>query len=139
MSRDGMLLTASERRIEWATLGLGAAAAGLVAARGTAPAALGVAAGAVLAWINFRWLCRAVATLEVLSKQQAGAGKPRVPRGIYARFFGGFALLLAVVCASFFYSLLPGVAVVAGLFTLVAAVLGEAVYQLARDWREKAE
>jgi len=130
---------ASERRIEWATIALGLAAAALVAARGSGPAALGVAAGTALAWLNFRWLRRVVATLELLSKQQAGSEKPRVPRAIYARVFGGFALLLAVVCASFFYSLLPGAAVVAGLFTLVVAVLGECVYQLARGSRVRAE
>jgi len=132
MSRGVATPSAAERRIEWGTIGLGGAAAAVMAARGTGLAALGIAAGTALAWLNFRWLRSVVVTLEVLSKQQAGAEKPQVPRGIYARIFGGFALLLAVVCASFFYSLLPGAAVVAGLFTLVVAVLIECLYQLAR-------
>lgn len=139
MTRDALSPSGWERRIEWGTLGLGAAAAALVAARGTPQAAMGIAAGTVLAWLHFRWLRSVVVTLEAFSKQQAGTEKPRVPRAIYARVFGGFALLLAVVCASFFYSLLPGAAVVAGLFTLVVAVLGECVYQLARDGRVRAE
>jgi hypothetical protein len=139
MSRGAALPSAAERRIEWGTIGLGIVAAAVVLARGTRPAALGIMAGTALAWLNFRWLRGVVVTLEVLSKQQAGAEKPRVPRGIYARFFAGFALLLAVVCASFLYSSLPGAAVVAGLFTLVAAVLIECVYQLARGPRPGAD
>ncbi len=132
MSGDTAPPTAPERRIEWGTIALGAGATLWVAARVSARAAIGVAAGTLLAWINFRWLRSAVLTLEALSKAQAGTEKPNVPSQIYLRFFGAFALLLAAVCASFFYSLFPGAAVVAGLFTLVAAVLLECIYQLAR-------
>lgn len=137
MTREAAPPSASERRIEWGTIALGAAAAVFAAARVTERAALGVAVGTLLAWINFRWLRSAVLTLEALSKAQAGVEKPQVPRRIYVRFFGGFALLLAVVCASFFYSLFPGAAVVAGLFSLVAAVLVECVYLLARGRAER--
>ncbi|HXZ20167.1 MAG TPA: hypothetical protein VEG63_09475 [Candidatus Acidoferrales bacterium] len=139
MSRQAVPLSASERRIEWGTIALGAAAALFAAARMTGRAAFGVAVGTLLAWINFRWLRSAVITLEVLSKAQAGVEKPSVPREVYARFFGAFALLVAVVCASFFYSLFPGAAVVAGLFSLVAAVLVECVYLLARGRGERTD
>lgn len=132
MSRNAVPPSPPERRIEWGTVALGAAAALCIAARGYGRAAIGVSAGAFLAWLNFRWLRSAVLTLEALSKAQAGAEKPRVPSQVYVRFFGAFALLLSAVCASFFYSLFPGAAVVAGLFTLVAAVLLECIYQLAR-------
>jgi hypothetical protein len=131
-------LRGAERRIEWWTLGLGGGAAALAAAGGAWRTAMGIAAGTFLAWIHYRWLRGNVALLETLSIQQAGEEKPRVPRRVSARFKAGYALLIGVLCASFFFSAIPALAVGAGLLSLVAAVMAEGVYQLARGWREGA-
>jgi len=129
----------AERRIEWWTLGLGSGAAAFAAAGAGVRAALGIAVGTLLAWANFRWLRSSVSVLETLSLRQAGEEKPRVPRRVYVRLIAGYALLLAVVCASFFSSVVPAFAVVGGLLSLVAAVIAEGMCQLARGWREHAQ
>jgi len=130
---------AAERRIAVWTLGLGAACSIAAFARVSGRAALGVALGSLLACLNFLWLRVGVERLETLSIQQAGQEKPRLPRGMGGVVIARYALLAAVLCASFFYSLVPPAAVVAGLFTLVAAVVGEGMYSLAHGWEGKPE
>ncbi len=136
MTLDAAYYRCALLRIERWTLGLGGAGALAVTLRGTGRAGAGVAAGTVLAWINFRWLQQGVAVFERLSTQQAEAEKVRIPKRVYIKFFGRYALLLAVLCATFFYSLLPPAAVLAGLFTPAAGVVAEGVHQLTRGRRE---
>jgi len=122
---------ATKRRIErWTLL---AGALGTVAAGSFAGllSAAGVALGAALAWINFRWLKQGLAAFEEVSRQQAGAARVRIPKRVMLRFFARTALILLVLYVSLAYSLLPAWALLAGLFTLVAAVIGESAYQLA--------
>jgi hypothetical protein len=126
---DAAYYRSAQRRIEGWTLGLGALISVTAAMRVTGRAGAGVAAGTALAWLNFRWLKKGIAVLESHSTQPS-PGMTRVPRGVYVRFFGGYALLLAVLYAIFFYSWLPAQAVLAGLFTLVAGIIVEGVYQL---------
>ena len=133
MTGSDAFYRAAERRIEWLTLGLGAAAAVVVAVRWGWRAALGLAVGAALAWLNYRWLKQGVGALVQLSVAQADAPKVRIPRRVYLKSFGRIALLIAVVYAILSRSLLPGAAVLAGLFSLVAAVLVELLYQLFRS------
>ena len=140
MDLDSRVLRGAERRIAGWILGLGAAGSVLAVARGGSRAAVGIALGTVLAWIHFRWLRHSVARLETLATGQAASGvKPQVQRGLRARLLAGYALLLAGVCASFFFSSIPAAAVVTGLLTLVGAVLAECVYQLSRGCRESSE
>jgi len=143
MSTDASWSRGAERRIELFTLGLGAAAALATFARASGRAALGVALGSFVAWLNFRWLKAGVGRLESLSIQEAGRENPHLPRRGGVGFVARYALLAAVLCASFFSSLVPVAAVMAGLFTLVAAVLGEGLYhlfrELARGWGAKPE
>jgi hypothetical protein len=129
----GVDYRAAHWRIERWTLGLGAVASVTALRLTSVRAAFGVGVGSLFAWLHFRWLKRGITVLEAASIGQAPESA-RVPRRVYARFFGGFALLLIVLCAIFFYSLLPAAAVLAGLFTLVAGVLCEGVYQLSRSW-----
>ena len=122
----------AERRIEWLTLGLGATAA-LGAALGYGwRAALGLALGAALAWLNYRWLKQGVDVLARLAAAQAEASRVRVPRRVYVKFFGRFALLILVLYVILSHSWFPAAAVLAGLFALAAAVLAEMVYELVR-------
>jgi hypothetical protein len=130
-----MNYSAAEHRIEWMTLALGLAGAALALARwGSLPAA-GVALGAVLAWLNFRWLKQGVGALVKLSTAQAGEEHPRVPVSIYFKFFGRYALLLAVVYVILSRSLLPVAAVLGGLFAVIAAVMIEVMWELVRPRR----
>jgi len=123
---------AAERRIEYWTLGLGAAAALVTALRWGWRAALGVAIGAVLGWVNYRWLRQGVATLARLATVQAGAPAPRVPKRVYLKFFGRYVLLIGIVYVILSRSWLPAMAVLAGFSTLIAAVVLEVLFQLFR-------
>ncbi len=126
---------AAERRIEWLTLGLGAGAAALVGLRYGGRAALGLALGAVLAWLNYRWLKQAVGVIAQLAAAQSEASRIRVPRRVYVKFFGRFALLIIIVYVILSRSLLPAGALLAGLFALAVAVLAELLYEIARGER----
>ncbi len=127
---------AAERRIEWLTLALGTLAGLGAAVRWGWRSAAGVALGALLSWMNYRWLKQGIDALAWLAGEHAETTKGRVPLRVYAKFFGRFVLLLAVLYVILSGSWLPAAAVLGGLFTLVAAVLGELLYELARGWRQ---
>ena len=130
MTEPDSLYIAAEHRIEWMTLAFGVVGGAFVFLRwGWRPGA-GVALGAALAWLNFRWLKQGVTALIRVSTAQAGSDRARVPLGVYAKFFGRFALLLVVVYVILSRSLLPVAAVLAGLFAVVAAVLIELMWEL---------
>jgi len=132
MANSDTSLQAGGRRIEYLTLGLGAAATLVVAVRWGWRAAAGLALGVVLSWVNYRWLKQGVAALAQLSTAQADAPRVHIPKRVYVKFFGRFALLLIAVYVILSGSLVPGATVLAGLFAVVAAVLIELIYQLAR-------
>jgi hypothetical protein len=135
MVESNSIDVAAEHRIEWMTVALGLAAAVFAFARwGWRPGA-GVALGAVLAWLNFRWLKHGVGALVKVSTAQANSERVRVPVGVYVKFFGRFALLLVVVYVTLSRSLLPAAAVVGGLFAVVAAVMIELLWELVRTGR----
>lgn len=123
---------AAERRIEYWTLGLGAAAALVSLFCWEWRAALGVAVGAALSWVNYRWLKQGVATLSRLATAQADAPAPRVPKTVYLKFFGRYVLFLAVLYVILSRSWLPPIAVLAGFSTVIAAVVLEVLFQLFR-------
>ncbi len=132
MPDSDSIYVAAEHRIEWMTLAFGLAGAGFVGIRWGWRAGAGVALGAVLAWLNFRWLKQGVNALVKISTAQAESEHARVPMGIYAKFFGRFALLLLVVYVILSRSLLPGIAVLGGLFAVAAAVMLELMWELVR-------
>ena len=123
---------AAERRIEFLTLGLGALAAIVTSMTWGWRPALGVAIGASLGWINYRWLKQGVATLSRLATAQVGTPAPRVPRTIYVKFLGRYILLIASVYAIVSTSWLPPVALLVGFSALIAAVVLEVFVQLFR-------
>lgn len=149
--------SATVRRIEWLTLligGLGAVWAGW---RWGWRGGAGVMLGAVLSWINFRWLkgsvtafgAAAVAEAERQAPPPADspAGPPTGPAGTvrpapvpvsaYLKFVGRFGLLLGAVYVILTRSWFPVASVLAGLFASAAAVLvgliGELLAAGARD------
>jgi hypothetical protein len=135
MADTDSIYVAAEHRIGWMTLAFGLAGSVFVLLRwGWRPAA-GVALGAALAWLNFRWLKQGVTALVKLSTAQANSEHARVPMSVYAKFFGRFALLLVVVYVILSRSWLPVAAVLGGLFGVVAAVMIELMWELVRGRR----
>jgi hypothetical protein len=136
MAETDSIYIAAEHRIEWMTVAFGVAGAVFVFMRwGMRPAA-GVALGATLAWLNFRWMKQGITALVKLSTAQVNSEHARVPLGVYAKFFGRFALLLVVVYVILSRSWLPVAAVLGGLFAVVAAVMIELMWEILRARRE---
>ena len=135
MAESDSMYVAAEHRIEWMTVAFGLAGALFVLLRWGSRPAEGVALGAALAWLNFRWLKQGVSALVKVSTAQANSDHARVPVSVYAKFFGRFALLLVVVYVILSRSLLPVAAVLGGLFAVVAAVMIEIMWELVRGSR----
>jgi hypothetical protein len=139
MPADDGYYAASERRIEYFTLAIGALATIGATGMWNWRAGVGVACGAVLSWINYRWLKQGVATLARLSAAQAGTEKARVPTSIYLKVLGRYALLIAAAYVILRGFKLPAAALLAGLFAVIAAVLAELIGQLFRSSPEPRE
>ena len=123
---------AAERRIEYLTIAIGAAAAICAAIFWSIRAASGIAIGSALSWINFRWMKQGIAALARLSTAQHNLEKARIPKMAYAKLLGRYALLIVAA-----YVILRGfrsmaASLLAGLFAGVAAVLVELIGQLFR-------
>jgi hypothetical protein len=139
MAADESFYTAAERRIEYLTIAIGA-----VATIGSAiiwgwRVSAGIASGAILSWINYRWLKQGVSTLARLSTAEAGTEKARVPPSVYLKFLGRYALLIVAAYAILRGFKLPAASLLAGLFAVIAAVLVELIGQLFRSGSEPRE
>jgi hypothetical protein len=132
MSNDDAFYAAAERRIEYLTVAIGIIASVAVAIHWGVKFGAGVAAGAVLSWINYRWMKQGVNALAKLSTAQAGAEKARVPPSVYFKFIGRYALLIVVAYVILRGFSLPAASVLAGFFVVVAAVIVELIGQLFR-------
>jgi hypothetical protein len=128
---------ATLRRIERLTLALGAAGSVAAGWRWGWRGAVGLAIGAILSWINFRWLKGSVLAFGRAATATAPAATAsesvqaaRVPTSAYAKFFGRFALLLVAVYVILTHSALPAISVLAGLFASAAAVVLGLMWEL---------
>jgi hypothetical protein len=130
---------AAERRIEYLTIAIGVAAAIAAAILWGWRVGAGVACGAALSWINYRWLKQGVATLARLSTAQAGTEKARVPASVYLKFLGRYVLLIAAAYAILRGFKLPAASLLAGFFAVIAAAIVELIGQLFRSGREPRE
>jgi ATP synthase I chain len=135
------------RRIDWLTIALGGAGALWAARHWGWRGGAGLALGAALSWINFRWLKSSVRAFGAVAAPPAAPPSPgspvavtsgappvrlvRVPLSAYLKFFGRFALLLGVVYVILTRSRLPVVPVIAGLFAASAATVVALVFELA--------
>jgi hypothetical protein len=113
----------TERRIAYLTLILGAAAAVAAAFRYSLRAGAGVLLGAILAWINFHWLERAMDSVTRASTAQEGSPEARVPVSSYLGLFARYALIAAVVYATFSLFRIPILSILVGLCALGAAAI----------------
>ena len=130
MAEADSFYVGAERRIERLTLALGLAGAFFALIRWGWRSGAGLALGAGLMWLNFRWLKQGIGALVKVSTAQRGQEHFRIPRGVYVKFFGRLVLLLVAVYVILSRSLLPASAVVVGLFAVVAAVMVELVWEL---------
>ena len=122
----------TERRIAWMTLALGGAAAVIVAILRRAAWAEGLAVGAGLAWLNFRWLRRGMDALVAVATAQEGFAKPRVPVGTWFRLVFRYGLIAFCVYVIFEVLKVPLASMVVGLCALGAATIAVSVYEILR-------
>jgi hypothetical protein len=120
----------TERRISWLTLLIGFLAALFVAFLRNRLWGLGLAIGAVLAWLNFRWLRRGLDALVVAATAQAGKEKPVVPLLAYFAMLFRYGLIALAVYVIFNYLRVPLVSMVVGLCALGAATIAASVYEI---------
>jgi ATP synthase I chain len=120
----------TERRISWLTLLIGFLAALLVALLRDRLWGAGLAIGAALAWLNFRWLRRGLDTLVTASTAQAGKEKPAVPFLTYFAVAFRYGLIAFAVYVIFEYLRVPLVSMVVGLCALGAATIAASVYEI---------
>jgi hypothetical protein len=132
MAGDEEFYSAAERRIEWLIAGIGAAATAATWFVWGGRAAAGLAAGAILSWVNYRWMKQGVNTLARLSTAQVGTQSAQVPSSVYLKFLGRYALLIVAAYVILRVFRPPLASLLAGFFSVVAAVLVEMVGQL---WR----
>jgi hypothetical protein len=132
ISPDAESLTAlrTERRIAWLTLVFGVGACVAAALAGSRVWAGGLLIGAVLAWLNFRWLRRGMDALVAASATQAGLEKPRVPLGAYFGAVFRYGLIALVVYVIFKFLQVPLASMVVGMCALAAAAMAASVYEL---------
>ena len=120
----------TERRIAWLTLVFGAAASAAAAFAGSRLWAAGLLIGAVLAWMNFRWLRRGLDALVSASAAQAGAAKPRVPLVAYFAAVFRYGLIALVVYVIFKILRIPLASMVVGMCALAASAIAASVYEV---------
>jgi hypothetical protein len=121
---------ATERRIAWLTLAIGAVAAMATGFSYRWNWAAGLLIGAILAWLNFRWLRRGMDALVEAANAQAGAETTHVPVGTYFRALFRYGLIAMIVYVIFKLLGIPLVSMVLGLLALGAAAIAASVYEV---------
>ncbi len=123
--------TTIERRIERLIVALGAAMTIGAEIGWGRWAAASAAIGAVLCWLNFRWLRQGAAGVMRLGAAQAGQEKVHVPSSVHAKFFGRLVLLLVVAYVILAWLRLPVIAFLCGAVAVIPAIVIELFYELA--------
>jgi hypothetical protein len=120
----------TERRISRLTLLIGLIAALLAGPFRDRLWGVGLAIGAVLAWLNFRWLSKGLDALVLASTAQAGKEKPAVPLLSYFGMVFRYGLIALAVYVIFIYLRVPLVSMIVGLCALGAATIAASVYEI---------
>jgi small-conductance mechanosensitive channel len=122
----------SEKRISWLTLVLGGVAGVCVGYfRGVAWGG-GIFIGAVLSWLNFRWLRQGMDTLVNAATAQAEQKTVHVPVGTYFKMAFRYGLIGLVVYVIFKYLNVPLLSMILGLGALGAATVAVSVHEILR-------
>jgi hypothetical protein len=127
----------TERRIAQYTLALGFAASVIASYYFSLRVGVGFLIGAVLAWVNFRWLERAMDTITRASTAQASSPEARVPASGYFGLFARYALIAVVVYVSFSLFRIPVLSMVVGLCSLGAAAMLAVLVEVLSSSSEK--
>ena len=122
--------TRFSRRLEGLTLILGLTSAVVVSYWKSPRVGMGVAIGALLAWLNYRWMDKGLGAFVKFAQDQASSAHPKVPPGIYWRFAGRYGLIGLAVYVSVKCFAVPVLAIVAGLLALGAAAMAEGLYEV---------
>ena len=117
--------TAALRRIEWLTLVLGGAGAAWAGWRWGWRGSAGLAIGALVSWINFRWL---KSTVAALADAVFATGNPASRPAVVLRFITRFALIALVTYVIFTSYPVAFHGFLGGLFVPVLAIFMEAAY-----------
>jgi ATP synthase I chain len=120
----------TERRIANLTLILGGVASVAAVYLYSIRAGAGILIGAILAWINFRWLERAMDSVTRASTAQEGSPEARVPVSSYVGLFARYALIAAVVYVTFSYFRIPVLSILLGLCALGAAAIAATLFEV---------
>lgn len=121
---------ATEKWIARLTLLLGALAAIPIAVFYGQTWGAGIFVGAILAWLNFRWLKQGLDALTAASTAQAGDPKPQVPVFTYFTALFRYGLIALSVYVIFKYLNVPILSMIFGLCALGAATLAVSVYEI---------
>jgi small-conductance mechanosensitive channel len=119
-----------ERRIAALTLGLGATSALVVALTGAWRWGAGILLGALLAWVNLRWLEQALAAVSKMAQAQIGEPKPRISLWVWVKLFSRYGLICVLLYTAWDLFHIPVVSMLAGLCALGAAVMAEGIYEI---------
>ncbi len=122
----------TETRISWLTLGLGLVAGVLLAVLRSQRWGAGVAIGACLAWLNFRWMKSGIDGMVASSAAQADKEKPAVPVWSFFKMAFRYGLIGLTVYVIFKVLSIPLASMVVGLCALGAAVVAASVYEILR-------
>jgi hypothetical protein len=131
MANDaGIAGSQTETRIAWLTLIFGAVSVLVAAVQGNRVWASGLAVGALLGWLNFRWLGKGLDALVAASTAQQGSEKPLVPWWNYVLALFRYALIGLTVYVIFIYRNIPLASMMVGLCALAAAAIVASVWEI---------
>jgi small-conductance mechanosensitive channel len=122
----------SELWISYLTLILGAIAALLAGFLYNAGWGIGLAIGAGLAWLNFRWLRQGVDALTETVAAERDRRKRKIPLLTYFKAAFRYALIALIVYVIFKYLNVPVLSIILGLCALGAATLAVSVHEMFR-------
>lgn len=124
-----------ERRLWKISLGLGFPVCLAALILGGLDSGLGFLAGAVLSWINFRWLKQGIDHL-LDGARSAQLAPKRAMRAAIFKYFLRYGLIGLLLYVTFRFDILEVFGLFSGLLLVVAAVLVECVLQVIRGWTE---
>jgi len=129
---DGPGPRRTEQRIAWLTPAIGGVAGLAVWLAYGWRWGAGLVIGALLAWLNFRWMKSGLDALQRASMEQAGRERPHVPAGTWFKLAGRYALIGFCAYAIFVGFRIPIVSMLVGLCSLGAATMAASVYEILR-------
>jgi hypothetical protein len=132
MAGKNELYLLESSQVEVLTAAIGAAAALLISFHWGVKVALSFSAGAGLSLLNYRWLKRGVASVG-----EAATAKDGVPRrrskGDFVRFLGRYVFVIGVAYVILSGLKMSAIALVAGLLSVVPAIIAASVWNLIRS------